>query len=108
MSITNAQTLVDKASKNIDAMATCTRVNLILVILKAASFFDPESPEGREYYSLMAEIFKIDLGNKGFKINHYIKREGLLICTHLKFLHEGLDAMSKHYGVLPSNSNMDW
>ncbi|KAJ5538652.1 hypothetical protein N7494_008131 [Penicillium frequentans] len=99
---------MDEASKDIDAMAACTRLYLVLVILKAARFFDLGSTVVREYNSLMAEIFDIDLGDKNFQINHFIKVKGLDICSHLGFLQQGLEEMCQHFGVEPLNSNTDW
>jgi hypothetical protein len=86
---------VDDASKQVDAMAACTRLYFVLVIVKAARFFDAGSAQHREYNSLMKEMFRVDLGDTTVGINQYIKCTSEDICNHLKLVDEQVAAAAK-------------
>lgn len=100
--------LVDNAAQQVDAMAACTRLYLVLVILKAVEFFDPGSAQHREYMILMKEIFGVDLDDTTVDINHYIKYTSEDICDHLKFVEKQVTAAAKSYGLKPVGSDADW
>ncbi|GAB1200394.1 hypothetical protein APSETT444_009766 [Aspergillus pseudonomiae] len=76
---------VEAANTRIDMMTACTRLYVVLVVMKAGNFFDKGSRQYDEYRLLMREIFELDIDEEA-NLSRYIKTTGQQICCHVKYV----------------------
>ncbi|KAE8406573.1 hypothetical protein BDV37DRAFT_280847 [Aspergillus pseudonomiae] len=98
---------LEAANTRIDMMTACTRLYVVLVVMKAGNFFDKGSRQYDEYRLLMREIFEMDIDEEA-NVSRYIKTTGQQICCHVKYVQGKVKMYTESYGVQPIEDNTDW
>lgn len=89
-------------SKDVDILGSSCRMYILLVMTKAGSFFDKNTPQYEKYKHLLKSKFEIEIEEETFQVNSFVKNNGQEIVhkigvTGLKVLEH-----AERYGIQPA------
>jgi hypothetical protein len=94
-------TVVGKFSKEVDILGSSCRIYILLVMTKAGSFFNEDTPQYETYKRLLTANFGIQLEDKGFQVNSFVKGKGEEIFQKIRLTQNMVLKHAKRYGVEP-------
>ncbi|KAM6515504.1 hypothetical protein FSOLCH5_009728 [Fusarium solani] len=91
-----------KFGQEVDILGSCCKTYMVLVVIRAGSFFDRGTPQYESYKRLLRELYDVDVESEDFRMNDLLKSKGLEIFQKVDVTRLMVQKHGKDYGLKTS------